>query len=102
MRPFRSLFAALVAAALAGCSSVTGQWVNEKGEVAAADDLKTCRSLSGSQAAADTRTRGGLSMFSAGAREDAMLDDMRYGGEERQRQRIYGDCMRKLGYRFTR
>lgn len=92
----------LLAVVLAGCSMVTGQWVNASNEAATQEDLRTCRSLSGSQAAAETRSRGGQSVFKPGAVDDMILDDARYTSEERQRQRLYGECMRRLGYRYTR
>jgi len=102
MKMTGGLIGVLVAAMLAGCSMVTGQWVNAGSEPATQEDLRTCRSLSGSQAAAETRSRGGQSVFRPGAVDDMILDDMRVTGEERQRQRLYGECMRRLGYRYTR
>lgn len=86
---------------LAGCLS-TAQWVTATGEGATAEDIRTCRSLSGGVAAADTRGRGGLSAFNPGASDDLLMRDTRYGDEERQRMRLYGDCMRRLGYRVAR
>ena len=96
------LIGGLLALALAGCSAVTGQWVNASNEAATQEDVRTCRSLSGSQAAAESRSRGGQSVFKPGAMDDLLNDDLKYSGEERQRQRLYGECMRKLGYRYTR
>jgi hypothetical protein len=96
----RAIALGVLAVLLAGCGGISGQWLSAQGEVATQEDVKTCRSLSGSVAAADTRSRGGSSMFTPGARDDQMLDEMRYSGEERQRQRLYGECMRKLGYRY--
>jgi hypothetical protein len=100
MKVTNSLIAALLAAVVAACSSVSGQWVNASNEPATQEDLRTCRSLAGSQAAAETRTRGGQSVFKPGAMDDLVLGDAQFAGEERQRQRAYGDCMRKLGYRY--
>lgn len=86
---------------LGGCLS-TAQWVTASGEAATAEDIRTCRSLSSGVAAADTRGRGGLSAFNPGASDDLMMRETRYGEEERQRMRLYGDCMRRLGYRVAR
>jgi hypothetical protein len=102
MKMDRWFTAGLVAAQLAGCSTVAGQWVNASNEAATQEDVRTCRSLSGSQAAAESRSRGGQSVFKPGAMDDLILDDARYAGEERQRQRLYGECMRRLGYRYVR
>jgi len=90
-----------MAVSLAGCLS-SAQWVTAGGEPATPEDIRTCRSLAGGQAAADSRGRGGISMFTPGAVDDLVLSDSRYSGEERQRQRLYGDCMRRLGYRVAR
>ena len=96
------LIGGLLALALAGCSFASGQWVNAANEAATQDDVRTCRSVSGSQAAAESRSRGVQSLFRPGAMEDLVLDDTRYSGEERHRQRLYGECMRRLGYRYVR
>lgn len=98
MRLHRLLGLCFTVVSLAGCLS-TAQWATASGEPATEEDIRTCRSLAGSQAAADSRSRGGLSVFTPGAVDDLILSDTRYGGEERQRQKIYGDCMRRLGYR---
>jgi hypothetical protein len=100
MHRCRALAAGLLLTVLAGCGSITGQWLSAQGEVAPQEDVRTCRSLSGDKAAADTRSRGGGSFFAPGARDDQMLDELRFGGEERQRQKLFGECMRKLGYRY--
>lgn len=97
---FTASFAGL-ALGLAGCLS-TAQWVTAGGEAATAEDIRTCRSLSSGVAAADTRGRGGLSAFNPGASDDLMMRETRYGDEERQRMRLHGDCMRRLGYRVAR
>jgi len=82
---------------LAGCGSST-TWKDAKGEPAAAEEMRACRSQAG-LGGPDPRVRGGLSLATPGSIDDYMLADNRFAEEQRQRQRPPGQCMRRLGYR---
>jgi hypothetical protein len=94
---YRYLIVMAALAALAGCGAST-TWKDAKGETAAPEEVRACRSQAGFQAT-DPRGRAGLSLTTPGAMDDMMLGDTRFAEEQRQRQQAFGQCMRKLGYR---